>query len=409
MKKLKLASIDDTNAIIDRSFSDYRMATEELPLMACRGRILAEDVRSTVNVPDYRRSMVDGYAVRSVDFENDFATASVVLEVIGRAEMGQMTALKVERGQAVYVPTGGMVPDGADQVVMEEFSARQKLWVHIAKSGSGMSNIIDVGGDIQKDSIVLKSGKRIRTQEIGAMAAVGKKTVSVFQQPRISILCTGDELISLDEELKPGRIRDMNTITLKMIAEEMGCIVVRNDLVPDDFNGIQGVVHKALSDSDILVVSGGSSVGEKDVTAEVFQAVDKDSVLLHGIRVKPGKPTIIARIQGKPVFGLPGHPVAALNIFRIFVSRALNRIQQQPDPPPRMIQGICGTTFKTASDRDTYQMVRLTERNGRVEFDKVAGESGMITLMTKADGYILVPSSRNQVSQGELFDVIVID
>ncbi len=409
MKRLELVTAEEAYAIIDNCFKDYRMAVEELSLTACRGRILAEDVLSSVDVPDYRRSMVDGYAVRSEDFGPNCPDSPAVLTLIGRTEMGHLSELHVKQGQAVYVPTGGMVPQGADRVIMEEYTARQSKWVNIERKTSKSSNIIEVGGDIQKGSVVLKAGKRIRTQEIGAMAAVGKKTATVLQQPRISILCTGDELVSLDEELKPGSIRDMNTITLKMIAEEMGCMVVRNDLIPDNFETIRKSVQRALSDSDILVVSGGSSVGEKDVTAEVFESVEQGSVRLHGIRIKPGKPTIVAKVQGKPVFGLPGHPAAALNIFRIFVSRALNRIQQQGEPVPRVVRAVCSQAFKTDAFRDTFQMVKLTAHANGPQFEKVAGESGMITLLTKADGYILVPASRNQVSQGEAFDVIVID
>lgn len=409
MKSLKLSSIDDANGIIDFSFTEYQMGTEILPLTACRGRILAENVKSPVNVPEYRRSIVDGYAVRAEDMDRDPGASGVTLKLAGRTEMGKLTELTLKKGCTVYVPTGGMVPDGADRVVMQEFISAEDQKIHIDGSAPDSGNFIEIGGDIRKDSTVLLSGRRIRTQEIGALAAVGKTAVRVYQKPRISILCSGDELVPWDGELEPGMIRDMNTITLRMIAEEMGCTVVRSELVSDDFGKIQAAVQNALRDSDILVISGGSSVGEKDMTAEVLQSIEAESVLLHGIRIKPGKPTIVARIQGKPVFGLPGHPVAALNIFRIFVSRALNRIQQQPDPIPRIIRAVCAKTFRTDAQRDTFQMVRLTGYNCPHQFEKVDGESGMITLLTKADGYILVPAARNLVRQGEEFDMIVLD
>lgn len=409
MAILKLASIEEVNAIIDQNFNNYQLNTEELSLSACRARILAEDIQSLVNVPDYRRSMVDGYAFNSRDIENYNPENVIVLEIVGRSEMGRLTDLEIGRGQVVYVPTGGMVPNGADRVIMQELVERHGDCIRIKIPTSDFDNIIPVGGDIQKNSIVLKTGKRIRTQEIGAMAAVGRKTAFVYQQPRISILCTGDELVSLDEELEPGRIRDMNTITLKMIAEEMGCHVVRSVLVSDDYMAIKGALKLSISDSDLVVVSGGSSVGEKDLTAEVFEDVERDSILLHGIRVKPGKPTIIAKIQEKPVFGLPGHPVAALNIFRIFVSRTLNRMQKQQDPASRIIRAVYAESFKTDSNRDTFQMVKLIQHHGTPRFEKVAGESGMITLLTKADGYILVPSSRNRVQKGEVHEIVVID
>lgn len=409
MKCLKLSSVDDANTIIDFSFTEYQMGNEVLPITACRGRILAENITSPVNVPEYRRSIVDGYAIRREDIDNAPGALETVLQLAGRTEMGKISDLRINRGYAAYVPTGGMVPDGADRVVMQEYVSEQEQRIYIDPLAPEGINFIEIGGDIPKDSLVLISGRRIRTQEIGALAAVGRRTVRVLLKPRISILCTGDELVPWDEEVEPGMIRDMNTITLRMIAEEMGCTVVRSDLVPDDFEKIRTAVQLALLDSDILVISGGSSVGEKDITAEVLESIEENSVMLHGIRIKPGKPTIVAKIQGKPVFGLPGHPVAALNIFRIFVSRALNRIQQQPDPIQRIIRVVCAKAFRTDALRDTFQMVRLTGTHASPQFEKVDGESGMITLLTKADGYILVPAARNQVRQGEEFDMIVLD
>jgi len=407
MKRLKLSSVDEANKIIDQSYIDYSMATEELALVDCRGRVLAEEIIAQINVPDYRRSTVDGYAVILDDLTLASIDSPTPLNYIGKTEMGHLTDLVVTKGETAYVPTGGMVPNGANAVMMQEFTEKRDGKIFMERPISNLENVIEVGGDIKKDSVVLQIGTRIRTQEIGAMAAIGKKRVKVFMKPRVSILCTGDELISIEDELKPGKIRDMNTITLKMIAEEMGCIVVRNELVVDDFGKIQNAVERAVSDSDLLVVSGGSSVGEKDVTADVFRAVEKDSVLLHGIRVKPGKPTIIARIQGKPVFGLPGHPVSALNIFRIFVNRALDRIQKQPNTVPRIVRAKCSKPFNTSTDRDTYQMVKLIEHQGSHSFEMVTGKSGMITLMTKADGYIFVSQEKNGVSLGEDYDVIV--
>ncbi len=409
MKSLKLSTIEEANGIIDSSFTEYQMGTEILPLTACRGRILAENIKSPVNVPEYRRSIVDGYAVRGEDMEGNPGASEIVLSLAGRTEMGKLSEITLKEGYAVYVPTGGMVPEGADRVIMQEYTSLEGQRIRFDGSAPAAGNFIEIGGDIRKDSTVLLSGRRIRTQEIGALAAVGKTAVRVYQKPRISILCSGDELVPWDGVLEPGMIRDMNTITLRMIAEEMGCTVVRSELVPDDFGKIQAAVKRALTDSDILVISGGSSVGEKDLTAEVLQSIEPDGILLHGIRIKPGKPTIVAKIKGKPVFGLPGHPVAALNIFRIFVSRALNRIQQQPNPIPRIIRAVCAKPFKTDAQRDTFQMVRLTGHSGPHQFEKVDGESGMITLLTKADGYILVPAVRNLVRQGEEFDMIVLD
>lgn len=408
MKKLNLVSIEEAEKRIDMAFNKYVMEKEQLPLTQCRGRILAEDITSMINVPDYRRSTVDGYAIRVEDLEALEKGDEMPLTCIGRTEMGILTDLSIKAGETVYVPTGGMVPDGATAMVMQEYTRREEHRIFFSKSVEVMENMIGIGGDIEKGSVILHDGTRIRTQEIGAMASVGKKLVEVLKKPRISILCTGDELITIDDELKPGKIRDMNTITLKMIAEEMGCTVVRNSLVKDDYELIQQAVNQAVSDSDVVVVSGGSSVGEKDVTADIFRSIEKDSVILHGIRVKPGKPTIVAKIHGKPVFGLPGHPVSALNIFRIFVKRALDRIQRQPNTIPRVIWAANAYTFKTSPDRDTYQMVRFTDPELKT-FEKVTGKSGMITLLTKADGYILVRASDHEVVKGEIHNVVLFD
>ena len=408
MKRLNLISIEEAQERIDTQFIDYELETEELLLTECRGRILGEEIYSPINVPDYRRSTVDGYAVRTEDLEGASLDAPILLKLIGKSEMGYLTDLEVKPHETVYVPTGGMVPVGANAMIMQEYTEPKEDGVLFEISASELENMIDVGGDIMKDSLILRKGSLIRTQEIGAMASIGKKMVKVYKKPRVSIICTGDELISIDEDLTPGKIRDMNTITLKMIAEELGCIVVRNELVKDDFDAILKVVGDAVDESDLVVVSGGSSVGEKDVTADIFRTLEENSVFMHGIRVKPGKPTIVANIQGKPVFGLPGHPVSALNIFRIFVRRALDRIQLQKDSIPRMVRSSCQEGFVASPERDTYQMVRFTD-DSMGHFVKVTGKSGMITLLTKADGYVLIRAHDNVVNTGDVFEVILFD
>ncbi|MCT4564586.1 MAG: molybdopterin molybdotransferase MoeA [Maledivibacter sp.] len=409
MKMFKAHTVKEAKMKLRDNFTDYRLGIEVIDISKAVGRILAEDVFSNVNVPHFRRSTVDGYAVISKDTHGASEGLPAFLEVIGEVDMGREPKIVIDTDKTAYVPTGGMIPHGADSVVMVEYT--EKLDEHsigINKPVSIKENMVDIGDDIKEKEKVLHKGLKLRPQDIGVLSSIGVDRVQVFKLPSIAIISTGDEIVEPNKDAGLGQIRDINTYTLWAMAEEAGCLVTKKVVVEDEFQVLKDTLEECINNNDIVIISGGSSVGTKDITGKVINSIGEPGVFVHGVAIKPGKPTILAKVKNKAVFGLPGQPVSAMIVFKIFVEYLVGYIQDRDTEIEYFIEGIFDSNIHSAHGRETYQMVTLEREGGKWLVKPVYGKSGMISLMSKARGYIKIEANKEGVKKGEIVRVVPI-
>lgn len=409
MKIFRVHSVEDAKQELKKHFKNYKLEKEEIDIYKAVGRILADDVYSNVNVPHFRRSTVDGYAVFSEDTHGASESLPVFMEVIGEVHMGKAADKVVSSDKACYVPTGGMIPDGADAVVMVEYIEKlDEENIAVYRPVAIKENIIDVGDDIGKDEMVLNRGLKLRSQDIGVLSSIGIDRVKVYKLPSIAVISTGDEIVDPSKEVELGQIRDINSYTLASLAEEAGCFVTKKIVVKDEFDLLKSTTIECIGNNDIVIISGGSSVGTKDITSGVINTIGEPGVFVHGVAIKPGKPTILAKVKGKAVFGLPGQPVSAMIVFKVFVEYLIKYIQRIDSEIEYSVEARFVSNIHSAQGKETYQMVSL-EREGEEYLAKpIFGKSGMITLMSKAKGYIKIDTDKEGIKQGERVKVIPI-
>ena len=409
MKLLKVDSVEETKRKMDLYFQGICLEEEWIDIAVALDRVAAEDLYAKLEVPEFSRATVDGYGIVAKDTFGVSESLPTFLQLMGNVEMGEAATQKVTLGKAVYVPTGGMLPQGADAMVMIEYvESLDGDTIAIYKAVAPGEGVIQKGEDIQRGERVLSKGKRLKPQDIGLLAAVGIYQIKVFKRPRVFIISTGDELVHPRDEIKPGQIRDINTYTLSAMSLACGAELVGQVIVKDDFQLVQDTVKNAIKKSDVVLISGGSSVGEKDVTAKVIDSLGEPGVFIHGVAVKPGKPTIIGKIDQTAVFGLPGHPVSAMVIYKVFVDYTLQRLQQLNEDLDRVVQGICDTNVHSSPGKETYQMVQLEKRDDEYRVKPIYGKSGAISLMTKAHGYIKIRENQEGIHKGEKVEVILL-
>ena len=316
------------------------------------GRVLACDVHSPVDLPDFPRATMDGYALKAADSFGASESIPAYLDIVGQVPMGAAPEFSVGRGEAARILTGGMVPEGADAVVMEEFTtAPDAETLEVRRPAAVGENILGVGDDLKKDELILGAGARLRSQDIGALAGVGITSVEVHRRPRVAILPTGDELIDPRETPRAGQVRDINRFSLAAGVVEAGGAPETEDILPDNLAVIKERLEQAVSRADVVLISGGSSMGLRDYTVEAIDSLGEPGVLVHGISIKPGKPTIIGRIvrdggEDKAVIGIPGHPVSALMIFHAFVRPVIRQLSGEVVREDLKFRWSCGHPFK---------------------------------------------------------------
>jgi molybdopterin molybdotransferase len=391
----KLISSSDFIALFDH-FSP--LDCETIPLTAARGRVLAEDIVSREALPPFSRSTMDGFAVRAADTFGSSESETGLLTLIGEIAMGVSgQAFSLRPGQAVRIWTGGELPQKANAVVMVEYTqAYDDETVAIYRPVAPGENVIRVGEDFAKGATVLARGSMLRPQDLGVLSGLGIIEVPVYRRPRVAILSTGDELVPVDQVPPPGKIRDINSTTLAALVEEAGGIPVICGICGDDLDDIRTVCTQALARADILLLSGGSSVGRRDFTLQVFQALPETEVLVHGVSIRPGKPTILARQGNKALFGLPGHVASAMVIFSLFVRPLLRQYSGLGTTLGlQTIRAITAEQIPSVIGREEYVRVRLTpQADGSPPLaTPVYGKSGLLNPLVRADG--LLPIGRD--------------
>ncbi|NLJ79355.1 MAG: molybdopterin molybdotransferase MoeA [Tissierellia bacterium] len=403
-----VVSIEEARKKLMGIFEDYQIETEEVSILESTDRVLSQDIYSDIDVPEFNRSTVDGYAIKSKDSHGASESIPSLLTILGEVKMGEIPRQGIKSGETLYVPTGGMIPEGADGMVMIEYTEKldeDNLMVY--KAISFNENMVLKGDDIEKGEAVLKRGRRITPQVVGVLAALGISKVQVYRKPKFYIISTGDEIIDLDEKLELGKIRDINSYALHSLIAQLGGNVVGKEIVRDNYELLRAEVERAIGLADIVLISGGSSVGARDYTGKVIDSFGGKGVFVHGISIKPGKPTIIGEAKGKLLFGLPGHPVSSIIVFKTMVEYFIEEKMGIIDMTPR-INAIMDFNFPSSPGRETYQMVQLKEIDGGLHATPSFGKSGMITLLSDSHGYITIKAHEEGVYKGEKRDVFLL-
>lgn len=386
-----------------QAYAPRPSGTEQVPLLQIYGRVLAEEIRAADDLPPFDRSAVDGYAVQAAATAGATSGAPVTLGFAGEVAMGEPARLRVERGQAVRIPTGGAIPPGADAVVMQEYAVRSDHAVRVERPVVSGENVTRRGEDLRAGDLVLAAGRRLRPADVGLLAGLGRAAVEVCIRPKVGLIMTGDELVSPGHDARPGQIFDMNTYALAGCIEVDGGLPVPYGIVGDSLQRVVDVAQGALRNTDVVLLSGGSSVGERDVVADAVAALGAPGIVVHGVAMKPGKPTILAVANGKPVFGLPGNVVSALVVYGEFVRPVIHALAglRETRPPGRVVRARSARMI-AAGEREDHVRVALTERDGTLWAVPVRGGSAIMTSMVRADGIIVIPPHGSVPEGGEV-------
>jgi molybdopterin molybdotransferase len=401
--------VTDLETVLGYRTKFPQVETEEIPLVESVGRILAENMVADNDLPDFPRSIVDGYAVQGASTFGSSEGNPAYLTLSGSIAMGESPEIAVGPGEAAKIATGGMLPRGADSVVMiEHTEAIDDTTIEVYRSVAPGQNMIAIGEDIKKQTHVLLKGQMIRPQETGLLAALGKQKVAVYQKPVIGIISTGDEIVPISETPSRGQIRDINTYTLSGLIHDAGAVAVSYGIVRDDFKILFEKCELALEQCDMILISGGSSVGARDFTVDVLSALQDTKILVHGISISPGKPTILAKSQSKAFWGMPGHVVSAMIVFSRVVKPFVEYLSGQAAGQKKELRLQARLSRNVASRQGRIDFIRVQLRleEGMLWADPVLGKSGLISTMVNADGLIEIDINIEGLDKGAVVEVI---
>ena len=404
-----LKSVDEALHILLSHLEGIRTATAYIALTEAFDRVLAESILSPEDLPAQARSTMDGYAVRAADTFGASESMPCYLNVTGEVQMGAAPTGEVKKGCCYKIPTGGLLPVGADSVVMLEHSVPvDETMIEIIKGVGTGTNLIQKGEDIAKGRQALPEGHLLRPQDIGLLAGLGIAEVKVTEKVRVGILSTGDEIIAHTERPKPGQIRNINTLALAGEVQRAGGVFNDYGIVSDQKEIFLPAIRTAIKDNDIVLFSGGSSVGVRDLGEQVIEALGPPGILVHGVTLKPGKPVLIGQSGGTPIFGLPGHPVSALVCFDFFVKPAIQhlsgRINRQKLPTPYIIATLARNINSAPGRRDVVR-VKITEEGDSWVAEPVLGKSGSISTLSRSDGYFLIDENSQGITENSVIKV----
>ena len=388
------------------------VGSETVPSVLGRGRVLAEDLFSAVDLPHFHRAAMDGYAVRAKDTFGASQSLPAYFKLAGVVEMGKEATQPLNKGEAIRISTGGMMPPDADSVVMVEYTDETNGGlVEIHRAVSPWQNVIQIGDDIKKGDAVFSQGRRLRAHDLGALTGVGIASIAVHRRPRIALISTGDEIVDAEVEPRPGQVRNINQHSLAGLIEEVGGELRDWGVIGDDRAQLAEALGAALAWSDAVLLSGGSSMGAKDIALETILSFADSEFIFHGIAIAPGKPTIFARACGKPILGLPGYPVSALVIFDLFGAPMLRRLGGESLDAlqrfSRTVRAKLTTNISSQLGREDYVRVVMKADGAGFNATPLPSKSGAIFTLVKADGMVRIGMNQDGLEQGEEVDVIL--
>lgn len=408
-----LISVQEARQKLFEHLAGHKLAFEEVKLSEAFDRILAKDILATEDLPPHPRSTMDGFAVRSPDTFGASESMPCYLSITGEILMGKPPEGEVKKGCCYKIPTGGLLPKGTDSVVMLEHTVPvDETMLEVVKGVGAGTNIVQKGEDIAKGSVALAAGQKLRPQEIGLLAGLGLATVPVFQKVRVGILSTGDEIIDHTQTPAPGEIRNINTLAIAGLVRKAGAFYTDYGIVSDNFDVFLDNVKQAVNENDLVLFSGGSSVGVRDLGERVVEALGPPGILVHGVKLKPGKPILIGICakNSTPIFGLPGHPVSAMVCFDFFVQPAISHLSGlQFDNPlqPASITARLSRNINSAAGRLDVIRVKLVKQGTTYTAEPILGKSGSISTLSRADGYFLIEEDSQGVTEDSLIEVYI--
>ncbi len=368
-------------------------------------RVLAEPVVSTEDMPEFDRSTMDGFAVRSRDTFGSSEGAPALFQIVGEISMGEIQDTKLKKGEAVRIWTGGALPSEADAVVMIEHSEELgDNTLEVLKAVAPFENVVRRGEDFRSGETFLQAGHRLRPQDLGLLAAMGRQTVSVYRKPNVAVISSGDEIIPIDQEPLPGCIRDVNRYTITSMIREAHANPLWIGIAPDDLDSVSSLIEQGLNTADLVLISGGSSMGSRDHVIEAIRSYKDSEILLHGVSVSPGKPLILGRVGRKPIAGLPGHPVSAMICFEQFIVPLIRRLEGEDVIRPFLrpsCRALLSRNIPSKEGRMDFVRVRLMKRNDGLVAVPVPAKSGMISSMVRADGVITIEPDCEGLYKGQ--------
>lgn len=391
---------------IFESLKDIKpLGTESVHITDALSRILARDIICTEDLPGFQRSTMDGYALSAKDTFGASENLPSPFNIVGEVSMGQIPDFSIRRGECAQISTGGMLPEGADAVVMIEYSQMvEDRVVEISRPVSPLENVIQSDDDVKRGQVILHKGTPLRPQDLGILASLGISQVDVFNKPRAAIISTGEEIVDINQKPESGQVRDINSYTLGGLCIKSGVEPIYLGIVRDRFEDMKSLIGKGISQADVVLLSGGSSVGVKDFTLDAFLSLEGVEILAHGVSISPGKPTIIARRGDKTLWGLPGHPTSAMIIFDVFLRYLFGRLSGLSRPAEYSsytIDAELDRNIESASGREDYIRVKLTDIEGRWLATPILGKSGLISTMVEADGIIRIDMNTEGLYRGE--------
>lgn len=406
----EVLTLENAKGLLLKSLDIKLPAEFETGIEGAINRILSRDIISPEDLPHFSRSTMDGYAVNSSDTFGATEGIPAYLKVVGEILMGESPSFEIKKGEVAKIATGGMLPFGADAVVMFEHSSliNEKM-LEIYKPAAPGENTVQRGEDCKKGDIVLTKGHKIKPQDIGVLAGIGITKIWVYEKPKVAVITTGDEIVPASEPVMPGQVRDINSHTLAGLVEIHGGIAIKKGIVIDAYDVLKKAVGDSLKEADIVVITGGSSVGTRDVTSRVINSMGKPGVLFHGVSIKPGKPVIGGTVNGKPVFGLPGHPAAVIVCFELFIKPVLMALSGELEKLSykfkKTVKAKLSKNVSSTTGREDYIRVSLEEKDGEIWATPILGKSGLITTLVKADGTIVIPLQKTGLEQGTEVEV----
>ena len=412
---LTLLPPDEARSLLLSHLSQPIAESERIAVVSALGRVLIEDIVAPHALPDFQRSTVDGYAVRARDTHGASDSLPAYLHMVGEIPMGDAPAFEVGPGQCAVIHTGGMLPPGADAVVMLEYTQpAQQTEIEVFRAVPAGENVIGVGEDVAQGQTILQQGSLLRPAEIGGLMALGITRVDVVRKVRVGLISTGDEVIDPSGVPQPGQVRDVNSYSLAALVEKAGGMARRYGIIADHFAALQSAAAAALSECDLIIITAGSSASTRDMTADVIRTLGEPGVLVHGINTRPGKPTILGVCNGKAVIGLPGNPVSALVNGYLFVVPLIEKLLGAAPRPRASVLARLTVNLSSQAGREDWWPVRLLplERMGAatIEYraEPVFGKSNLIFTLAAADGLLRIHPDATGLSAGEVVEVFLL-
>jgi molybdopterin molybdotransferase len=418
---LTLLPPDEARALLLASLPQPVADSESIDVSAALGRVLAEDIFAPHPLPEFQRSTVDGYAVRARDTHGASDSLPAYLNLAGEVPMGDAPAFEIAAGQCALIHTGGMLPDGADAVVMLEYTQTSQVSkdlgglsseIEIFRAVADGENVIRVGEDVARGQLIQPRGSRLRPAEIGGLMALGIVKVRVARKIRVGLISTGDEVIDPSQSPRPGQVRDVNSYTLSALVERSGGSAQLYGIVSDQFDVLQATAAKALSECDVVIITAGSSASTRDMTADIIRSLGTPGVLVHGINTRPGKPTILGVCNGKAVIGLPGNPVSALINGYLFVVPVIDKLLGASPRPPATVLARLTVNLASQAGREDWWPVKLIEnRKSNIQnydAEPIFGKSNLIFTLASADGLLRIHPDATGLSAGEVVEVYLL-